>query len=46
MIHTYVIGYMFRESEYFEPVHDESLTLRKYHSWLGEHDHERGAYYA
>ena len=29
-----VIGHMFRESEYFEPVHDASLTLKKYQSWL------------
>ena len=30
-----VISYMFRESEYFEPLRDESLTLEKYQAWLG-----------
>ena len=31
-----MISYMFRASEYFEPVHDESLTLEMYQAWLGK----------
>ena len=30
-----VISYMFRKSEYFEPVYDETRTLGKYQAWLG-----------
>ena len=35
-----VISYLFRESEYFEPLRDESLTLETYQAWLGQREEQ------